>query len=124
MLLLLCIDHPLVVCTDVTPTCSAREPTRIHLKVMAVVSTNGVYESDNVQLPDWQKGEEILPGAHLAANDIPNLLSGHRFEVIQVRVPQCELTEGIVPFVEELTSTHNLTGIVGYFCPSLTPLLY
>ena len=89
MLLLLCIDHPLVVCTDVTPTCSTREPTRTHLKAMAVVSTNGVYQSDNVQLPDWQKSEEILPGALIAAKEInnaPNLLSGHRFEVVPVRV--------------------------------------
>ena len=61
---------------------------------MAVVSTNGVYQSDNVQLADWQKSEEILPGAQIAAkeiNNIPNLLSGHRFEVVPVRVPQCEL---------------------------------
>ena len=123
MLLLLCIDHPLVVCTDVTPTCSTREPTRTHIQVIAVVSTNGVYQSDNVQLPDWQKSEEILPGAQIATkeiNNIPNLLSGHRFEVVPVRVPQCELVEGIVPFVEELTSNHNITiGIVGYFCPNL-----
>ena len=91
MLLLLCIDHPLVVCTNVTPTCSTREPTRArtHMQVMAVVSTNGVYQSDNVQLPDWQKSEEILPGALIAAKEInnaPNLLSGHRFEVVPVRV--------------------------------------
>ena len=123
MLLLLFIDPPLVVCTDVTPTCSTREPTCTHLQVMAIVSTNGVCEADNVQLPDWQKSEEILPGAQIAAkeiNNVPNLLSGHRFEVIPVRVPQCELVDGIVPFVEELTSNHNITiGIVGYFCPNL-----
>ena len=84
MLLLLCIDHPLVVCTDVTPTCSTREPTHTHnMQVMAVVSTNGVYESDNVQLADWQKSEEILPGAQIAAkeiNNVANLLSGHRLK--------------------------------------------
>ena len=81
MLLLLSIDHPSVVCTDVTPTCSTREPTCTHLQVMAVVSTNGVYESDNIQLADWQKSEEILPGVQIAAKEInyaPNLLSGHR----------------------------------------------
>jgi gamma-aminobutyric acid type B receptor len=89
---------------------------------VVVISTNSEYKSDNVQLPDWQKGEEILPGARLAAkevNDIPNLLSGHQLEVIPVRVHQCELGEGIVPFVEELTSNHNIIGIVGYFCPNL-----
>jgi gamma-aminobutyric acid type B receptor len=93
---------------------------------MAVISTNSVYESENVQLPDWQKGEEILPGAFLAAkeiDDIPNLLSGHQLEIIPVRVHQCELSEGIVPFVEELTSNHNIIGIVGYFCPNLAQYL-
>ena len=50
-------------------------------------------------------------------------------DVTPVRVPRCELTEGIVPFVEELTSNHNITiGIVGYFCPNLaqhlSPLAY
>ena len=51
MLLLLCSEHLLVVCTDVTPTCSTREPTHTHLQlqVMAIVSTSSVYESDNIQ---------------------------------------------------------------------------
>ena len=58
-----------------------------------------MYKSvDDIQLPNWQKGEEILPGAHLATkeiNDLPKLLSGYRLEVILVRVPQCELSEGM-----------------------------
>ena len=125
MLLLLCIEHSLVVCTH--PTCSTREPTCTHIQVMAVVSTSSVYESDNIQqlLPDWQKGEEILPGAHLAAkevNNVPNLLSGHQFKVIPIRV-QCDLVEGMVPFIEALTSNHNIVAIVGYFCPNLAQYL-
>jgi hypothetical protein len=71
MLLLLCTEHPLVVCTHVTPTCSNGEPALTHLQVMAVISINSVYESENVQLPDWQKDEEILPGACLAAMIFP-----------------------------------------------------
>ena len=58
-----------------------------------------MYKSVNdIQLPNWQKGEEILPGAHLATkeiNDLPKLLSGYQLEVILVRVPQSELSEGI-----------------------------
>ena len=115
----------LVVCTYVTPTCSTKEPTRTYLQVMAVVSTSSVYESDNKLLPDWQKSEGILPGAHLAAkeiNNVPNLLSGHQLKIIPVRIPQCELSEGIVPFVEALTSNH-IISIVGYFCPNLAQYL-
>ena len=128
MLLLPCSEHPLVECTHGTPTCSTREPTLTHLKVMAVVSINSVYESDNIQqlLPDWQNSEEILPGAYLAAKaitNVPNLISGHQLEVVPVRVPQCELIEGIVPFVEALTSNHNIIGIVGHFCPNLAQYL-
>ena len=74
---------------------NTREPA--HLQVMAAIPTDSVYESvDDMQLPNWQKGEEILQGAHLAVkeiNDLPNLLSGYRFEGILVRVPQCELSE-------------------------------
>jgi gamma-aminobutyric acid type B receptor len=92
------------------------------LQVIAVIPTE--YDSGDVNLiPDWKKGEEILPGAYLAVkeiNDMSDLLDGHRFEVIPVRFPHCELSEGIVPFVEELTSNHsNTIGIVGYFCHNI-----
>ena len=77
--------------------------------------------------PQWTRGEEILPGAQLAINEINNtfdLLSGYQLEVIPVRVPQCELSEGIVPFVEELVSNcSNIIGTVGYFCHSIAQLL-
>ena len=110
-LLLLCI-------ANVTPTCSTTE--RAHLQVIVVIPTESVY---NIQLPNWQKGEEILPGAHQATNeinDLPNLLTGHQLKVIPVRVPQCEISEGIVPFVKELTSNHNhVIGTVGYFCHNI-----
>ena len=64
MLLLLCIEYPSVACTNATPACSTREPA--HLQVMAVISTDSVYESDDIYLPNWIKEEEILPGAYLA----------------------------------------------------------
>ena len=126
MILLLCMESPLatVACTSVTPASNTHE--FAHLQVMAVIPTNNAYESDQVQLPDWQKGEEILPGASIAAkeiNDHTNLLSGHQLEVIPIRVPQCQLSEGIVPFVEELTSNDNVVGTVGYFCHNLVQYL-
>ena len=48
--------------------------------------------------PQWTKGDEILVGAHLAIKEInesSNLLSVYQFRVLPVRVPQCELSEGI-----------------------------
>ena len=47
----------------------------------------------------WTKGDEILVGAHLAIKEInesSNLLSVYQLQVLPVRVPQCELSEGIV----------------------------
>ena len=125
MLLLLCIVFPLVTCTSVNSVCNAREST--NLQVMAVIPTV-YYGSDNAKLlPDWKKGEAILPGAHLAIkeiNDLPDLLCGYRLEVIPVRVPQCDLNEGIVHFVKELTSNdNNVIGIVGYFCHNIAQRL-
>ena len=66
MLLLLCMESPLVVYSSVTPTCNTRE-LLTHLQVMAVIPTNNVYEPNDIQYPDWQKGEEILPGESIAA---------------------------------------------------------
>ena len=64
--------------------------------------------------------EEILPGTYLAANEIRKPLSGHRLEVIPIRVPRCDLNQGIVPSVEELTSKeNNIIGIVGYLCHNI-----
>ena len=121
--ILLSSEYSLGICNNnVTTVCSTNESA---ILVLAVIST--VYESDDMtQLLTWEKGEEILPGAHLAAkeiNDISNLLSGYRLEVIPVRIPQCELSEGIVPFIEELTSNHNIVGTVGYLCYNNAQLL-
>ena len=115
LVLLFCIKYSLVNCSNIVTVVSNTQP----LQVITVIPT----EYDATLTPDWKKGEEILPGAYLAAkeiNDMSNLLDGHRFEVMAVRVPQCELTKGIVPFVEELTSNYsNTIGIVGYFCHNI-----
>ena len=127
ILLLSCIEYPFVLCTEeinVTSVIRARE-SRV-LQVLVVIPT--AYESDDVELfPDWKKGEEILPGAHLAAkeiNELLKLLSGYQLEIIPVRVPQCDLSKGIVPFVKGLTSNRNdIIGIVGYFCHNVAQRL-
>ena len=87
--------------------------------VLAVVPTVDRVDDANL-LPKWEQGEEILPGAYLAASEIGKLFSGYRLEIIPVRVPRCDLNEGIVPFVEELTlKENNIIGIVGYFCHNI-----
>ena len=118
LVLLFCIKYSLVDCSTTVTIVNNTQP----FQVITVIPTE--YDSDDVTLtPDWKRGEEILPGAYLAAkeiNDMSNLLDGRRLEVMPVRVPRCELTEGIVPFVEELTLNYsNTIGIVGYFCHNI-----
>ena len=125
LLLLLCTDYSLVVCSTIVRVVSNTRESQ-PLQVMAVIPT--AYDSGDAKLtPDWKRGEEILPGAHLAAKEINNmsdLLNGYQLEIIPVRVPQCKLSEGIVPFVEELTSNHNnIIGIMGYFCHNVAQRL-
>ena len=96
-----------------------KEKSVITVHVLAVVPNVEGVDDANL-LPKWEQGEEILPGAYLAASEIGKLFSGYRLEVIPVRVPRCDLNEGIVPFVEELTSKeNNIIGIVGYFCHNI-----
>ena len=125
LIILLHDEYSLVTCTSgMTPLFSTKE--RSALQVMVVIPTAYTL-NDITRIPQWEKGEEILPGAHLAAKEInepSNLLGGHQLEIIPVRVPHCELlSEAIVPFVEELTSNHNIIGIVGYFCHTLAQYL-
>ena len=120
---LLFSKYSLVTCTNnVTPT--TKESTVLQVMVVIPIANKS---GDITQLPNWEKGEEMLPGAHLAAkeiNNIFNLLSGYQLEVVPVRVHQCELSEGIVPFVKELTSNQNdIIGIVGYFCRNIAQYL-
>ena len=121
LLLLLCTNHSLAVrSTVVTVGSIKREPPL--LQIVAVIPTEYNSESNNITelTPDWKKGEEILlPGALLAAKEISEVLSCYQFNVILVRDPQCELSEGIVPFAKELTSNNPIIGIVGYFCHNI-----
>ena len=96
-----------------------KEGSEMTVHILAVVPiVDGM--DDTSLLPKWERGEDILPGAYSAANEIGKSLSGHRLEVIPIRVQRCDLNEGIVPFIEELTSKeNNIIGIVGYFCHNI-----
>ena len=90
------------------------------LHVMVVVPTPN---SDSCLQPKWERGEEILPGAHIAVdeiNDSPNLLSTYRLEIVPINIQQCDPVSKIKSFVGNFTSQNNkLAGIVGYFCDNL-----
>ena len=124
LLLLLCTNHSLAVHSTVVTVGSIKREltTTFNLQIVAVIPTEYNSESNNITelTSDWKKGEEILlPGALLAAKEISEVLSCYRFNVILVRIPQCELSEGIVPFAKELTSNNPIIGIVGYFCHNI-----
>ena len=122
---MLCLHDTLTVLAALSSETSSASGTNTEgsttLQFIAVIPT--MFELGD---PLWTKGEAILPAAQLAVkeiNDISNLLSGYRLEVLPVKVPKCELSEGIVPFVKELTSTCNIIGTVGYFCNNVARYL-
>ena len=67
--------------------------------ILAVVPTVDRVDG-TILLPKWAQGEEILPGAYLTANEMGKSLSGYRLGVIPIRVPRCDLNQGIVPFLK------------------------
>ncbi len=120
VLLLLLQTNILSVTSNNSNTGTDTEWEKLH--IIAIVPTVTVDEtnSTNNSSIEWEQGETILSGAYQAAREIGNSIHGYELEVIPVRVLQCDLNEGIVPFVEELTSKENhIIGIVGYFCHNI-----
>lgn len=121
LLILHCIESFSTV--SITDTEDEKE-TVIH--ILAIVPTQQG-ESDLELIPKWKRGEEILPAAYLAADEInkdSDLLAGHRLKVKAVRFPICDYNEGIVDFVKELTSKqNNIVAVVGYFCQNVAEQL-
>ena len=99
--------------------------TVLHLLVIVskpdqqVVTTS---TKETLSVPKWERGHEILPGAHVAADEINNsstLLNGYHLEITEVNVTLCNVNSGLVHFVENLLMTKNFVGIVGYFCNNI-----
>ena len=99
---------------------SSKSPSVI--SVLAVVPTTGEQNNDKY-VHQWKRGEEILSGALLALkeiNEMSTFLNGSQLDIIPVRVPLCDLNQGIIPFVKELTTNrNNLLAAVGYFCQNI-----
>ena len=110
------------------PTTTSNSPaggqtTPTVISVIAVVPT--IDEVDyNETVEQWKRGEEILPGAMVALEEITaeteNRNESLQLNIIPVRVPLCDTNDGIVPFVGELASNRNsLFGVIGYFCQNV-----
>ena len=92
------------------------------LKIISIVSN-----SSGVDTPLWGRGEELIPGALLAAQQVnsnEDILNGFHIEVVPLFVQDCSVSEGIVKTVQELLSTDKLViGVTGLFCPRLVKVL-
>ena len=101
--------------------------THSHLQIfqiMLVVPTTVHFDGYcKYQLPKWERGEEILPGAHIAVSEIngsPEILRDFQLEIVAIKVPMCSASAAINAFVGNLTSrTKNNVAIIGYFCDNL-----
>ena len=97
----------------------------VPLHIMVVVPTTEQEQHGHCTdlVPKWERGEEILPGAHIAVNEIndsPNLLRDWPLKIVPIKVPLCTASAVIDYFVGNLTSQSNKTvAIFGYFCNTL-----
>ena len=94
------------------------------LQIMVVVPTTKHFDGYCKYLPPkWERGEEILPGAHIAVseiNDYPEILRDFQLEIVTIKAPLCSASAAISSFVGNLTSqTNNIVAITGYFCDNL-----
>ena len=92
------------------------------LKIISIASN-----SSGVDTPLWGRGEELIPGALLAAQQVnsnEDVLNGFHIEVVPLFVQDCSVSEGILKTVQELLSTdHPVIGVTGLFCPRLMKVL-
>ena len=103
-------------------------PCKIHgddgLKLLAMVS---VPEPGTRASQDWEKGEETLPGAQSAVEEInkySGLLPGYRLELTEIITVGCNPNLALVQFVQHITKEdEHIVGVVGPFCNSVTRLI-
>ena len=93
-----------------------------HLKIISIVSN-----SSDADTPLWGRGEELIPGALLAAEQVnsnEDVLNEFHIEVAPLFVQDCSVSEGILETVKELLTTdHPVIGVTGLFCPTLVEVL-
>ena len=86
----------------------------------------------NSVISGWDKGLDLIPGGHLAAEQINNrsdILSGHRLQIIDIDSEDCDsrtLTKGLVNFYRELVFSNDnmcIVGVMGLVCSSTTNVI-
>ena len=85
------------------------------------------YSGPAHSVPQWAIGEELIPGALLAAQEInsrDDILQELEIEVVPIVVPNCSIGTGIVKTVEQiLNPTSNILAVVGLFCNRLAEII-
>ena len=95
------------------------------LRILIVTSNHVDVLSQNVAL--WERGEELVPGALLASEEInnhPDVLSGFIIEPVNIIVPNCSIESGILEVVTEIIKEKSrVVAVAGLFCNRLTEAL-
>ena len=87
---------------------------------------------DNREFAGWDRGLDLIPAGHLAAEQINNrsdILSGHELEIIDIDSEACGrniLIKGLVNFYKELVVSKNnmcILGVIGSVCSSATNVI-
>jgi hypothetical protein len=109
---------------DVTHT--EQESLSLHLLVVVSVPSHGeAIAGDLANVPKWERGHEILSGAHVAIEEInrSSILrrSGHHIDIIPLPIitTECNINSVLVGYVQNLETTKNIVGITGYFCNNI-----
>ena len=110
------------------------EQESLSLRLLVVVSTpsqHGQSEAwsidtraeDTATVPKWERGDEILLAALVAAEEINNStmiqLSGYHLEIVPIVTTECNVNSVLVDYVENLETMKNTIGIIGYFCNNI-----
>ena len=83
----------------------------------------GCSNKNDISVPKWERGQDIIPRARIAVDEINNssdwLLSGYQLNIVEVNVIDCDVNTALVHYVESLVASRNVIGIVGYFCNNI-----
>ena len=97
------------------------QPQQSDLNIIAVVSVPKAGREGPTQ--SWERGLEILPGAHLAVKHIndANLLGNYSLNLIEIITDGCDVNTALVEFIGHVTKPgQNIVGIVGPNCNEAT----
>ena len=91
------------------------------LNIIAVVSVPKAGREGPTH--SWERGLEILPGAHLAVKHIndSNILGNYSLNLIEIITEGCDVNTALVEFIGHVTKPgQSIVGIVGPLCKEAT----